>query len=329
MTMLYRPILRQAWKITWRNKFLWFFGFFVALWGNSGAYELIFSTPERLSWQKDFWLSLQNSLTAGSFLIFLKSLPGLISQVDSLTLLIILILGSLIILLFLIWLSVISIGAIIQAVTQINKRRQITFHAAMRSGRQVWGRILSIFILAKLAIGLLFVFLSLYLIYFTPRSETIGLTFALVTTVVFIAFSLIVYFLAIYAVNSVVLEKTHLVEAIYRGWSTFRRAPLISLEMALLLLLINLALAIVLLLIGTIVILPLLQLFDVFILINFVTVFYVFFFLITLTLLALFILLSAGFAVFQLACWTTLYQEINKGRAFSKVRRLVHGLPKI
>ena len=39
---LYRNILSQAWKITWRSKYLWFFGLFAALLGNGGELEIVF-----------------------------------------------------------------------------------------------------------------------------------------------------------------------------------------------------------------------------------------------------------------------------------------------
>jgi hypothetical protein len=38
---LYRSIFRQAWAITWQYKYLWFFGFFAALLGNGGEYEIL------------------------------------------------------------------------------------------------------------------------------------------------------------------------------------------------------------------------------------------------------------------------------------------------
>ena len=42
MKPLYRKVLKQALFITWRAKFLWIFGFFAALLGNGGAYEILF-----------------------------------------------------------------------------------------------------------------------------------------------------------------------------------------------------------------------------------------------------------------------------------------------
>ena len=39
----YRNILKQAWKITWRNKYLWWLGIFAALLGNGGEFEILFN----------------------------------------------------------------------------------------------------------------------------------------------------------------------------------------------------------------------------------------------------------------------------------------------
>src|SRR3989339_1784743 len=39
---LYRGIIKQAMDITWKSKYLWFFGLFAALLGNGGEYEILF-----------------------------------------------------------------------------------------------------------------------------------------------------------------------------------------------------------------------------------------------------------------------------------------------
>src|SRR3989338_4797304 len=39
----YRNILKQAWTLTWRNKYLWWFGIFAALLGNGGEFEILFN----------------------------------------------------------------------------------------------------------------------------------------------------------------------------------------------------------------------------------------------------------------------------------------------
>jgi hypothetical protein len=40
MISIYRPILKTAWKVLWRAKYLWFFGFFAVLFGNTGELNL-------------------------------------------------------------------------------------------------------------------------------------------------------------------------------------------------------------------------------------------------------------------------------------------------
>ena len=39
----YRTILKQAWSLTWRHKYLWWFGIFAALLGNGGEFEILFN----------------------------------------------------------------------------------------------------------------------------------------------------------------------------------------------------------------------------------------------------------------------------------------------
>ena len=39
---LYRKIFSQAWRTTWHNKYLWFFGLFAILFGGGGEHEILF-----------------------------------------------------------------------------------------------------------------------------------------------------------------------------------------------------------------------------------------------------------------------------------------------
>ena len=41
---LYRNVLKQSWRITWRYKFLWFFGFLASFWSIGSAYEIFYKS---------------------------------------------------------------------------------------------------------------------------------------------------------------------------------------------------------------------------------------------------------------------------------------------
>ena len=57
---LYRDIIKEAWQITWRRRFLWFFGLFAVLLGNGGEYEILFQNFDAISDQQRLIYNLQN-----------------------------------------------------------------------------------------------------------------------------------------------------------------------------------------------------------------------------------------------------------------------------
>ena len=62
----YRNILRQAWRLTWRNKYLWWLGIFAALLGSSGELEILLNNTGGSSGESLF-PSLQRVVSTGVF----------------------------------------------------------------------------------------------------------------------------------------------------------------------------------------------------------------------------------------------------------------------
>ena len=118
----YREILKQAWKISWKNKILWFFGFFASL-ISFGAELKIFSR----AFSQESGLKIINNI--GLFIktgIFSKNalynLSYLIkTEPWSAILLFLILIVTLAISLFFIWLATTSQISIIDAVKKINK----------------------------------------------------------------------------------------------------------------------------------------------------------------------------------------------------------------
>ena len=63
---LYRNIFSQSLKITWRYKYLWFFGLFSALLGNGGEIELLLRRFDGTV-EQGLFPGLSNILSTGLF----------------------------------------------------------------------------------------------------------------------------------------------------------------------------------------------------------------------------------------------------------------------
>jgi hypothetical protein len=65
MEPTYRPILKKAWHIAWRFKYLWFFGLFAALLGTGGMYNVNLSVDEASN-QGNWLMGLKSFLSGES-----------------------------------------------------------------------------------------------------------------------------------------------------------------------------------------------------------------------------------------------------------------------
>ena len=122
---LYRNIIRQAWHVAWRTKYLWFLGLFAALLGNGGEYEFIF---KGLSGNVDgnFFPTLRGLAATGVFNgSTLANIPRLMAS-DPMSMFFIFFIGAIMLLLFcfLVWLVIVSqAGLVNNTALSINKKK--------------------------------------------------------------------------------------------------------------------------------------------------------------------------------------------------------------
>ena len=207
--MSYGALIRDAFSIAWRNRYLWFFGFFAASGAPSFNYDYSYEAPGARGAGE----------TASSPLD-----PGV---------LIALLLGGLLLLVLFIVLSVISHGGLADSVAAIDRRERRSFRATWRAGRTTFWRVLGLGILLIL-LGLALVIATLvpiggvlaigFLAIDEVAAEVIAVVLAIVLGLaalvfVFIPFTVIAQF----ALRELVLGGTGMRAAIGAGWRLFRR----------------------------------------------------------------------------------------------------------
>lgn len=321
---LYRFVLRDALLITWRNKFLWFLGFFVALLGNGGAYEIIIKSVDRTVLK-----ALLGSGEIPSIISALTKLKDLVLQSASVKP----VLEFVLVIVFLIILAVLyflfSSAAMTATILAVKKLRhgRISLLEALRESLPHLPHVFGINVLTKILIALLVTMSALPLGWLFLKSQlAFGAIYVLVF-VVLMALGLVVSFISIYAACNSVFGANHILNAFREAWHIFRKNAVTSIEMALLLFLLNLAISIVLLAVLVSVggifglILTLLSAAKLNIIFWVVTVMSILFFAVLL------ILTGSFFGAFQLASWTILYTKLIRGEALSKIVRLAAHLP--
>jgi hypothetical protein len=322
----YRPILKKAWEITRKNRFLWVFGLFAALAGNGGIYEILVKGFNRVAGQGE----ILSDNTSGLFTWSIFALPRLEDIYETSPLFAnffwIVVFIALGILAVLICLNILSRGALINCVKKITGRRKTNLADGWEAGKKYFWPILGLNALAKAAIFSLLVLLTVPVMFFiTGGGGSPGWNVFLYVTsfVVFTLLALFVSFMAIYASCFTVLEDMPFVESIRASWKLFIKNWFVSLEMSLILFLAVFIAGFALMLFTIVYMVPVALLLLAFAYLDLQIGFMLIVFLGIMGWLVLLGFTGAVLSAFQFSAWTLLFMEISKKRIWSKLLRFV------
>jgi hypothetical protein len=310
--MNYGELIKDAFRITWRNKFLWFFGFFAAG-GSSGG----FNFPSGGGGDFDFDDNdFEQSGAATS--MAMQFGQGLL---DNLTLILAIIGVVLLIVLVFIVLNIISQGALAESVAAIDRGERRRFGTTWRAGTARFWRVLGyyvIFILISLGLLLLIgLVLGLPVLGVFLGTESIGARVAagilagLTGIALLIAVFIPLAIIGQYALREIAVRGEGVIDSVGGGYRLFRRNIGRSLLVWLIQLGLMLGLAIVyiiaLILVGIVLFLPAIALgfaeYTVAAVIAGVVA--------ALILLPLLIVTSAALGTFNHAYWTLAYLRLE------------------
>lgn len=309
----YRQTLSHAWDVVWHNKSLWILGLFSVLLGQFGFGDIfgkIWSMSDvvsmagagkfllpviNLDWSGDIWSTLGIVWLAGICLA---------------------------IMVFLVFLAVTSQGALISYAADWfkTKKHQKLSKPWTRSLKNFWS-ILLINVLRKILLFLLLVVFGFVLSYFV-YSKTVpqGFLFAVSLAVVLFA-SIFISIISIYALCALVVDGKGLRAAVTKAWSIFTEHALVSLEVGILLVLLNFLLVLAVMVAGFIAFLPALLIWVAAGLTNAI-VLAAFGFSLGVFLWLVFIVIIAGFFnAYTTSAWVFLYMKMHKEGISS---RMIH-----
>lgn len=325
--MFYRKILSQALKITWRNKYLWFFGLFAVLLGSGGEYEIIFRGLTG-DMNQGFLQSAGNIIQTGVFSKSgLANIGALIAN-DSVHFIIFLMVGLVLLALFgfLVFVAVVSQAALVNNSAAIIKgkgKAKLGIKEGALSGIKNFWPVFGLNAIVKIAVFLALFLAWLPIVLTADKDAAFGANLAyFISFIILIPLAIIFSFVIKYAVAYVVISGANFAESIKKGWALFINNWLVSVEMAFILLVINL-------LAGLAIGLAVLTLAIPFALMAFV--FYKFFagvgfglivILGFIFILCVIILTGAALASFQISSWTSLFIAIAGKGGTSKIVRM-------
>jgi len=316
---LYRPMLKNALSITWRYKYLWFFGLFAALLGNGGAFNYGIKNFSKVESQGVWLTNLSESLKSWKFGFGKIDWYGIFTNFDlwgAVLFLLVIVVG-----LFLLWLSIASQGALVYG---IKAAKTQFFNEALRHGSKKFWPLLLVNIILAVAIAVLMAIFNLpfVILYLNTGGNVLWQTVIVILSfIVWVPVTIIFYLIAQYAVIYIVNYDKHIAQAIKDAWLLFTKNWIVSLEAGFLLLLINIITSILLVAVVIVLALPFVMLgllasalasngFLWFVII-----------LGILTFIALLFLYGAAWNVFQVSVWIQLFERITGGVVYSKILR--------
>jgi hypothetical protein len=322
----YRNILKQAWQLTWRHKYLWWFGIFAALLGNGGELEIIFNNSGDPS--QSIFPAWQSIISTGIFSRQTLFNIGNLFQHDALNLIFVLVVGLIIlaILLLLVWLVMVSQAAIVNNSAAIVKQQKPSLKDGWNSGLLNFWPVLILNVIVKAAVYILLIVISLPLFFF-PLSFGANLFYVSALMVVMLL-AVILSFIIKYAIAYVVINKFRIGRALEQSWQLFKENWLVSFEMAILLFFINFVVGLAMILAILTLAVPFLFLGIIFYYALSVVGAWFIAFLAFACFLFLIVVCGAALAVFQISSWTSLFLELYKNGGKSKLVRMVNNLVK-
>jgi len=320
----YRSLLRQAGKIAWKHKYLWFFGLFASLTiaGGSTEYEvlhqnlqsnLIDGTYNYLAGLlalsdllKNFWLGFIN--------LFQQNLLVIINVIS-------LLLVTLAIIIVFVWLAVCSQGALVSDIKKIlttkKKSEKLTIRDGLSDGSRHFWPLLGLNVLVKILINLAFFIISLPLLFMVIKDTTVLVAIYTLLFVIFLPLAVSISLMFKYAIVGTVLEKKSAVISLEQGWKLFWKNWLISLEMAIILFLITFFVGVAALIVLSFLVFPLF-------LIGLLYSAAWLTFLMVFIALIIIIVVGSYLTTFQTASWTQLYLTLKDKGGVAKLERLFH-----
>jgi hypothetical protein len=238
----YREALTAAWHITWRHKFLWIFGIFAAFVGQFGLLDVItkmgFTGTDYAYFPLWAYGIEQFPLSA----LFSGSLGFN-------TWLLLIWIGVLLlgfgILFFLV--SVASHGSLVHATAQFSRhpKKHIDIDTAWHAGITHFWKLSVIIIFKMIALFLLSVGVGYAIINAVQFGNTWDVVLFLVLFILSLVVGMGISFVAIYAAGYVVMEEYSSVEAILAAWTLFKEHWLVSIEIGITVLVINVVISII------------------------------------------------------------------------------------
>lgn len=318
---LYRPILRQAWVVSNKHRWLMLFGIFVAVLGNGGVFHAVVNNYANISSQGDLFFRLKSILTLGIYGDILSNVSNFFTYFNIWLFLVFLV--FLVIFAVVVWIVMSSYGALVFAVSRFHSTRPSDLHSSWNKGTGYFIRVFAISVFGKaLLYGAVFLSSILFFVLYALSENFLWQSaWVVLLFVILVPFAWLLEVLVRFAVLYAVIEGKSVRESFYDAWELLVRRWLESIEMVIILFFLSIAIFIVWALSLFVVAFPFFLLIKTFFTLGFTSFFWISILLFLLFEAVLTVFLGAWFAVFRTAVWVYFFERVTSGQVFSRVVR--------
>ncbi|MFH0840762.1 MAG: hypothetical protein V1865_02160 [bacterium] len=314
---LYTNVFKQSLKATFKNKYLWLFGFFATLFGGSIELDLLngIMTKTNVFWQAS---KFTNAGLFGSEFFSNLKLSALTTD------LLMVVFFFLCLIIAIIVVSVVSqVGIINNSANYIEKNDRTNIKVGIKAGMNHFWPIVVLNIITKVVVFLLLALAFMPLVR-TGGTATAGSTaLFIVLFVVVVIIVIALAFIIKYASGYIVVYAQRFREAVANGWILFKKNWLISTELGFMLFFINVFGSFAIILLIAVVAIPLAALTSFTMAFLSIKSFIIMYWIRFLISLMIFVVGGAILTTFNITAWTALFLRLNKGSGESKVMRIV------
>ncbi len=318
----YRSLLKQAWGITWKNKYLWFLGIFASLVGGGSAWGYqILSQNLNQGLINGSYYQLSNILAIGDLMRNFSL--GIIALFHSNILVVMsiasVLLSATIILVVFIWLAITSQAGLINDVKKILKFKKndspLTIRRSLTVGNHHFWSVLGLNLIIKILIAAIFFIVSLPLLFLVIQNINVLAIIYIILFVIFVPISVGLSLMINYAIAYKVLDNRSFVASLEKGTKLFIKNWLVSLEIGIILFIISFIASILAILLLIVFLLPLFLL-GLILNLSWLALIAI------LLAIVIIIIFGAILTTFRIATWTSLFLRLENKGVIAKLERL-------
>ncbi|OGF33337.1 hypothetical protein A2533_01055 [Candidatus Falkowbacteria bacterium RIFOXYD2_FULL_35_9] len=325
MEKFYRQILFRSWRVTWRFRWLWLFGFFATFLGNASFYEAIIRSFNDMSEGRSIYYTLRQYANTGIFSTFSWTKLIDLWQTDTVsfslslfTILFVMLVASLIIIL-----AIVSQISLIKSAITLDQNKKISFKQAFSLGIHKFWPVLGLNIITRVVMTGFVIFIAFLVSLYIAQTSWIAYALYIVSFLVLLLLGIIIYFLTIYASAFIVLRDKGIFVSIRYAWYIFKQNMLLNIEMGFILFLLNILIGLLAIVFAVFVLSPFILLYLMMVLMSLSGGLGLLVVLIVILALAIIAVFGSGYTTFQVTVWSILFEELALKRGKSKMRRIV------